>query len=150
MKMVFDSDMIQGGTKVKNTILANVLKAGKPVTVIHGAAGSGKSTMVDGEFITNETKIGEADEFIVISGASATKSGEPSEAVANLFKQAGRVIFLVPANMEIIRRRMNRANVGSNDTRSHKQLVGTMRAPLNNWSFIAKLRKIAKNSKIVS
>jgi len=152
MRMIFDSDFIQAGTKVKNEILARVIKTRKPITLVHGVAGSGKSTIAQqqgGEVIDVDTDISKATEFVVISGAAATKSGQPSEAVSKLFKRANNVVFVIPSNFEIIRRRRNRIAHGAIDNRSDAQVKATMRAPLNNLAFVALLRKLAKKSKIV-
>lgn len=151
MRMIFDSDFIQAGTKVKNEILARVLSSRKSITLVHGVAGSGKSTIAQqqgGEVIDVDTDISKATEFVVISGASATKSGQPSETVAKLFKRANNVVFVIPTNSEIIRRRRNRITVGAIDNRSDAQVKATMRAPLNNLAFVCILRKLAKRSTI--
>jgi len=152
-KMIFDGDCITGGTKIKTAILDKIIKSRKPVTVIHGVAGSGKSTTAteDGSQVINaDTNLAKATEFVVISGASATVSGEPSKAVSTLFKRAKNVVFVIPSNFEIMRRRQNRVQVGAIDNRSEKQVKATLRAPLNNFSFVAKLRKLTKKNKIVA
>jgi len=150
--MIFDSDFIQAGTKVKNEILARILSSRKSITLVHGVAGSGKSTIAQqqgGEVIDVDTDISKATEFVVLSGASATKSGQPSETVTKLFKRANNVIFVIPSNFEVIRRRDNRIAVGVIDSRSDAQVRGTRMAPLNNLAFVALLRKLAKKSQIV-
>ena len=153
LRLIFDADFIQAGTKVKNEILARVLKTRKNITLIHGVAGSGKSTIAQqqgGEVIDVDTDISKATEFVVLSGAAATKSGQPSPAVTKLVKRANNVTFVIPSNLEVIRRRRNRIAVGAIDNRSEKQVKATMRAPLNNLAFVSILKKLAKKTEIVS
>lgn len=152
MKMVFDSDFIQSGWAVKNAILDQIIDSGVKLTVIHGPAGSGKSTLAaksDAEIIGVNTDLSKATEFVVISGASKTKSGQPSDRVIRLIQSADVVIFVVTPNMEIIKRRWNRIENGAIDKRNKKQLRSTLKAPLNKFDFISVLKKMAKKSMIV-
>jgi energy-coupling factor transporter ATP-binding protein EcfA2 len=151
MRMIFDSDMITEAS-AKRAILTKILNGKKPIAkVVHGPAGSGKTTLVasTGEFIRSEKDLRKATEFVVISGAGKTKSGGPSANVEKLMKKAEKISFVIVPNDEIKKRRLNRIENGVLDARDAKQLRGTLRAPLNQFDFIAKLRKIAKASEIV-
>jgi len=149
---IFDADNFAGTDKA--TVLKAILASGKPFSMIHGPAGCGKTTIAaklfGGNFVDSLKSIKTADDFVILSGACKTKSGEPSKAVSSMFQKATSISFVVVNNLEIINRRKNRIVVGSTDSRSKKALVGTLKAPVNNFSFICKLRKLAKKSEIIS
>ena len=149
---IFDADNFTGTDKA--TVLKAVLASGKPFSMIHGPAGCGKTTIAaklfGGNFVDSLKSVKAADSFVVLSGACKTKSGEPSKAVGSMVAKATSVSFLIVNNLEIINRRKSRITVGSTDSRSKKALVGTLKAPVNNFSFISKLRKLAKKSEIVT
>lgn len=150
--MIYDSDMLAGTEK--KAVLRAILESGKPFTVIHGAAGSGKTTMaklkIGQQFLMSVDDVKKSDNFVIISGAGRTKSGEVSKAVADMVSKCESLFCVVVPNMEIRRRRIKRFENGSLDNRSDKALKGSMRAPLNQFDYISKLRKIAKKSEIVS
>jgi len=91
-----------------------------------------------------------ATSFVVVSGASKTKSGGMSPKFQAIIKRANTVqLFIVP-NAEIIKRRLNRVAVGALDNRSQRQLKGCSRAPLNQFDLLAKIRKLNKNTTVVA
>lgn len=151
MKLTFDSDMLSGSDK--QSLLELILKSRKPVTVVHGPAGCGKTTFAskstDG-FVLTAADVAKASEFVVISGANKTKSGGMSPKFQQIVKRAKRVQLFVVQNQEIIRRRVNRVANGAIDNRTAKQLKASFRAPLNQFDLLAKIRKLNKNTEIVS
>jgi len=151
MKLTFDSDMLNGSDK--QVLLDMILKSRKRITVVHGPAGCGKTTFAnkstDG-FVLNASDVKKASEFVVISGANKTKSGGMSPKFQAIIKRANTVqLFIVP-NTEIIKRRLNRAAVGALDNRPQKQLKASIRAPLNQFDLLAKIRKLNKKTEIVA
>lgn len=147
---IFDSDMLKGTDK--KTILAAILKSGKPFTIIHGPAGCGKTTIAvkqfGGNFVESLTCVKKADSFVVLSGASKTKSGQPSSALADMVKRAEKVVFIIVGNFEIARRRRNRIECGTIDKRETGQLTATFNAPLNDFYFLSVLKKLSKKTEI--
>jgi len=151
MKLTFDSDMLTGSDK--QTLLDMILKTRKPITVVHGPAGCGKTTFANqttSGFVTCAADVKKATSFVVVSGASKTKSGGMSPKFQAIIKRANTVqLFIVP-NAEIIKRRLNRVAVGALDNRSQRQLKGCSRAPLNQFDLLAKIRKLNKNTTVVA
>jgi ABC-type phosphate transport system ATPase subunit len=148
---IYDADNFSGTDKA--TVLKAIIASGKPFTLVHGPAGCGKTTIVKNtfgdNFVDSLKSVKLADKFVILSGANMTKSGEPSKALSDMVKKASLVSFIVVDNLSIINRRKNRIAIGSTDVRSKETLIGTLRAPLNNFSFICKLKKLAKCSEIV-
>jgi TP901 family phage tail tape measure protein len=136
---IYDSDKIQGGTKVKKALLDQLKASGKAYGVIHGAAGSGKTTLASqryGEnFVLSPEDLAKYERFIVLSGAAATKSGEFSEDVKSLMGGASGITALMPGEERLSAQRQKRVDeaiLGNiQDTRSVSQLQGTLKAPAN-------------------
>lgn len=150
---IFDSDKIKGDRTFKNSILNAILDSGKPIKAIHGAAGSGKSTMAakrfGGSFIKTMNDIARYSNYAVISGASRSrKTGKYSAQAQKIFDKAGSITGVVPPNAEIMRRRHGRVDsaMGGNlmDTRDVAGLRGTLKAPLNDYQLYSDLRKGGK------
>jgi hypothetical protein len=132
---VYDSDKLVGSTK--QTILGAILDSGKPYDVLHGPAGSGKTTMAQemygDNFVLSASDIDKYTEFLLLSGAGITKSGDFSPGLMKIFNGARKITTLDPDAERLTNQRNKRledALLGNiRDTRSVNQLQGTINAP---------------------
>ena len=131
---IFDSDMIGGGAK---NVLDAIMASGKPYDVLSGPAGSGKTTFATQRFgknfVLSAEDIANYAEFMVLSGAGPTKSGDFSDAAKGIMSGARKVMALRASEERVMQQRQARLNEaiksGSPDKRSVKQLEGTFKAP---------------------
>ena len=131
---IFDSDMIGAGSK---QLLAALRSSGKSYSVVSGPAGSGKTTFATRRygknFVRTPADIERYSKFVVLSGAGATKTGDFSTDAKSLMSGASQVVALQPSSEQVMQQREQRiANAeksGLPDSRSMKQLQGTMKAP---------------------
>lgn len=156
---IFDSDMIEGGTKVKDALLQLILSGNKPFKLIHGVAGSGKTTLATKQygtnFVRNPQDINRYSDFVVLSGASKNKKGEYSEVVQNLFKKASHITGLAPNKDRVQSQRSKRAELAElgnlPDMRSVAQLKGTSFAPADpDLDFYDILKKSGKKIEVLT
>jgi len=127
---IFDSDMIGAGSK---GILGKLKSSGKQYEVIHGPAGSGKTTFATkrfgSNFIKSEEDLDKYSKFVVLSGAGKVKAGGLSPDASSLFSGATKITGLSPSPETVLQRREQRLATGSIDKRSEKALRGTLKAP---------------------
>jgi len=148
--LTFDADKLTGSDK--KTVLDAILKTRKHITVIHGPAGSGKTTFAASQtdgFVASLQDVKRAKSFVVISSAGRTKKAIVSARVEHIVKRANVVKLFIVSSDTISQRRWKRVESGSDDARTPKQLRGTLRAPMNQFDVVAHIRKIAKKSEIV-
>jgi TP901 family phage tail tape measure protein len=131
---IFDSDMIGAGSK---DVLNAILSSGKAYDVISGPAGSGKTTFATQRFgknfVLSADDLDKFKEFIVLSSAGETKSGDFSPQAQGIMSGARQITALrIPAEKITQQRQQRLDNAlrsGSQDKRSTKQLQGTINAP---------------------
>ena len=127
---IYDSDMVGAGGKV---LLGQITASGKPYEVIHGPAGSGKTTFAAKRFGSNFIKsaedIDKYGRFVVISGAGEVKGGGLSPQASAIMSGATKITALAPSPDTVMSRRESRLANGAMDNRSEGQLRGTLKAP---------------------
>lgn len=131
---IFDSDMIGAGSK---QLLSALRSSGKSYSVVSGPAGSGKTTFATRRygknFVRTPADIERYSQFVVLSGAGATKTGDFSTDAKSLMSGASQVVALQPSSEQVMQQREQRIadaeKSGLPDSRSMKQLQGTMKAP---------------------
>ena len=130
---IFDSDQLSGS--LKKSLLDRIMQSGKSFDVLHGPAGSGKTTKAKGmygsNFVLSEEDIERYSTFLVLSGAGIVKGGGFSPAAMELFGGARRLQTVDIASEELQKRREKRlsdAEAGSlPDTRSLGALKGVLK-----------------------
>ena len=143
---IFDSDFLASSDK--SAVLNAITSSGKPIRTVMGAAGSGKSTYTKGmgTRIRSMSEIGNFSDYILVYGGSASRKGGFTSMGKQVFgATTGGVTVVSPTNDEIMSRRRRRLGSGSDDLRSGDQLRGTMKAPLNNYSFFAAVKEYMKS-----
>src|SRR6056300_325819 len=131
---IFDSDMIGAGSK---DVLNAILSSGKDYDVISGPAGSGKTTFATQRFgknfVLSADDLDKFKEFMVLSSAGETKSGDFSPQAQSIMSGARQITALIIPAEKITQQRQQRLDdalrSGSQDKRSTKQLQGTINAP---------------------
>jgi len=151
---IYDSDKIGGS--IKQSILGAILDSGKPYDVLHGPAGSGKTTlaqkMYGDNFILSAEDITKYAEFLILSGAGITKSGDFSPALMKILSGARNITSLNPDIKRLEAQRQTRIDQailgGLQDTRSLSQLEATKKAPGSIASEV--MKKFGEKTKILS
>lgn len=151
---IYDSDKIGGS--IKQSILEAILNSGKPYDVLHGPAGSGKTTlaqkMYGDNFILSAEDITKYAEFLILSGAGITKSGDFSPALMKILSGARNITSLNPDTKRLEAQRQTRIDQailgGLQDTRSLSQLEATKKAPGSIASEV--MKKFGEKTKILS
>lgn len=151
---IYDSDKIGGS--IKQSILGAILDSGKPYDVLHGPAGSGKTTlaqkMYGDNFILSAEDITKYAEFLILSGAGITKSGDFSPALMKILSGARSITSLNPDTKRLETQRQTRIDQailgGLQDTRSLSQLEATKKAPGSIASEV--MKKFGEKTKILS
>ena len=134
-----------------NQILKSILATKKRKDLLIAPAGAGKSTAAArlGRFIMSPADVQAAKSFTILSGAARAKKGVMSAGLQNIIQSVndsgGKVSYLYAPNSEIRKRRYGRLDGGPVDTRSMKQLSGTLRAPMNQFDFIKGVKGSSSN-----
>ncbi|HBY69226.1 MAG TPA: hypothetical protein DEG69_16655, partial [Flavobacteriaceae bacterium] len=149
---IYDSDYIPGGRSGKQAILDAITSTGKPIKTVMGASGSGKSTFTSGmgKRITEASQIGKFDDFILVYGGGKSRKGGLTAQGKQVFgATTGGVTSVAPSNQEIYSRRIGRFNksrhFGMPDQRNYAGMKGAMRAPYNQYDFMAGIKKMMKS-----
>ncbi len=148
---IYDSDYIPGSRTGKQAILDAITGSGKPIKTIMGASGSGKSTFSAGmgKRITSMNQVGKFNDFVIVyGGGKSSKGGLTAQGKQVFGATTGGVTAVAPSNQEIYSRRIGRLNKarhsGMPDERSYKGLMGAMKAPYNQYDYMAQVKKMMK------
>jgi TP901 family phage tail tape measure protein len=148
---IFDSDMIAGGTNIKNALLQSLLGSGKPYSVISGPAGSGKTTFATSRFgrnfVLSPQDLEKYARFVVLSGAGVTKTGGFSLETDKLLRGAKDITVLSPDEKRLMQQRQGRLDAATSgaipDQRSVGALKGTLKAPTSaNLDLLKRYRNV--------
>jgi TP901 family phage tail tape measure protein len=145
---IYDSDKL--GPTLSKQVLSKILETPtkKRKDGIIGPSGAGKSTLAMGmgKFIRSLDDVKKADSFTLLSGSELAKtptgiSGQ-LQGVLNAIRDSGGTLkYLNVPDEEIEKRRLKRAENGSDDLRSQKQLENTSFIKKNQPEFIESLQK---------
>mgnify|MGYP003116107274 CR=1 FL=1 len=149
---IYDSDYIPGGRSGKQAILDAITGSGKPIKTVMGASGSGKSTFTAGmgKRITSMGEVGKFNDFVVVYGGGKSRKGGLTAQGKQVFgATTGGVTAVAPSNQEIYSRRIGRLNksrhIGMPDQRDYAGMKGAMRAPYNQYDFMAGVKKMMQS-----
>ena len=145
---IYDSDKLD--LISKKDILEKILRTKTTIRKdgIIAPSGAGKSTLAMGmgKFIRSLDDVDNAASFTLLSGSELSKNpngiSDALQRVLNAIKLSGGTLkYLNVPDEEIERRRLKRAENGSDDLRSQKQLEGSFFIKKNQPEFIESLQK---------
>jgi TP901 family phage tail tape measure protein len=146
-KGAYDSDFLQGSDK--SLVLNKILQSPKKKDVLIAPAGAGKTTSVKkrgASIIKSAKEVDKFSQYLILSASGRAKKSTISAPLQKILggvkRTGGSIEYLYVPNAEIEKRRNKRINKGSVDPRSRRALIGTKKAPKNQFDFVSEIKRL--------